>query len=628
MNHGTFSGIISDAHDIVPDMESEATTLKSHTGGETVEELRKTEIGVIGDVPWGTHICQFYRTREDLIDILVPYFKAGLENNEFCIWVTSEPLRVGEARAALKKAVKNLDDYIKKGQIEILDYNEWYTRSGKFNADEVLKGWVEKEKLALKKGFSGLRLTGNTFWLESKDWKDFSDYEATVDSIIGKYRMIAICSYSMDICGAPEVIDVVNNHRFALIRREDKWIAIQSAERAKAKEALRESEQKLRLMFDSVTDGITVTDLAAVITDVNERVVEMHGCHAKSELLGKSGFEFIAAREHEKAMTDLLETLKEGIGGRGEYALLKADGSEFLGELSASVLKDASGQAVGFIAVTRDITERKRAEEEIWQNYQNQAALDVLLRVSLAAGSLQALLQDSLKRLVSLPWLGLEPKGSIFLVEDDPEVLTMKAQRGLTTPLLDACTRVPFGYCLCGRAASSGKVQFANCVDERHQTGCQGLSHHGHYCVPILSAGKVMGVINLYLKEGHRRDEREVDFLKAAAKVLAGAIERKRAEEEVLGRNRELTALHRALISISQTLDLKEVLRQIISQAGIAVDSAYTSIVLVNHDGSPGMSAEDFVVIPPLSVRVRPQGVDQEHCQQRPNYSHRRCRGL
>jgi K+-sensing histidine kinase KdpD len=289
--------------------------------------------------------------------------------------------------------------------------------------------------------------------------------------------------------------------------------------------------------------------------------------------------------------------------------LLKADGSEFPGELSASVLKDASGQAVGFIATTRDITERKRAEEEIHQSYQNQAALDVLLRVSLAAGSLQTLLQHSLERLVSLPWLGLEPKGSIFLVEDDPEVLTMKTQHGLTTPSPDACARVPFGYCLCGRAASSGEVQFADRVDERHQIGYQGLSHHGHYCVPILSAGKAMGVIKLDLKEGHRRDKREVDFLKAAAKVLAGAIERKRAEEEVLRRNRELTALHRALISISQTLDLKEVLKEIIFQAGIAVDSAYTNIVLVNHDGSPGMSAEDFVAIPPLSVMARSQGV-------------------
>ena len=48
-------------------------------------ELRRTGIPVLGDVPWGTHFCQFYQTREDLLDVLVPYFKVGLEDNEACI---------------------------------------------------------------------------------------------------------------------------------------------------------------------------------------------------------------------------------------------------------------------------------------------------------------------------------------------------------------------------------------------------------------------------------------------------------------------------------------------------------------------------------------------------------------
>ncbi len=48
-------------------------------------KTRKTGIDVIGDVEWGTHFCLFYQTKEDLAEVLVPYFKAGLENNEFCI---------------------------------------------------------------------------------------------------------------------------------------------------------------------------------------------------------------------------------------------------------------------------------------------------------------------------------------------------------------------------------------------------------------------------------------------------------------------------------------------------------------------------------------------------------------
>ncbi|MFH1629199.1 MAG: MEDS domain-containing protein [Pseudomonadota bacterium] len=114
--------------------------------------LRKTGIDLIGNASWGTHFCQFYQTPEDLIDILVPYFKAGLENNEFCMWITAEPLNAKKAKASLKKIVRDLDDYIEKGQIEILDFSQWYTKSGKFDADEVLDSWVEKEKQALELG--------------------------------------------------------------------------------------------------------------------------------------------------------------------------------------------------------------------------------------------------------------------------------------------------------------------------------------------------------------------------------------------------------------------------------------------------------------------------------------------
>jgi hypothetical protein len=48
--------------------------------------------------------CQFYQNQKDLTDILVPYFKAGLENNEFCMWITAQPLDVPEAKKAMTEA--------------------------------------------------------------------------------------------------------------------------------------------------------------------------------------------------------------------------------------------------------------------------------------------------------------------------------------------------------------------------------------------------------------------------------------------------------------------------------------------------------------------------------------------
>jgi PAS domain S-box-containing protein len=193
--------------------------------------LRNSGIPIIGNVPWGTHFCQFYQTKQDLIDILVPYFKTGLENNEFCMWITSEPLQVEEAKQALAAVVNDIDAYIKKGQLLMLDYSQWYTKSGKFNADNVLEGWVNKLNTALHQGFDGLRLTGNTFWLEKKDWTDFYEYNSTLDKIIIKYQMLALCTYPLDKYGVHEIIDIVVNHQFALIKKAGNWKLIESSER-------------------------------------------------------------------------------------------------------------------------------------------------------------------------------------------------------------------------------------------------------------------------------------------------------------------------------------------------------------------------------------------------------------
>ena len=102
------------------------------------------------------------------MDLLVPYFKAGLEKNEFCIWVTSNPLDVEEAKEALRGAVPDPDVYLDKGQIEIIPYTHWYVKEGVFDSDRILNGWVEKLNKALAYGYDGLRLSGNTFWLKKK----------------------------------------------------------------------------------------------------------------------------------------------------------------------------------------------------------------------------------------------------------------------------------------------------------------------------------------------------------------------------------------------------------------------------------------------------------------------------
>ena len=158
------------------------------------------------------------------------------------MWVTSQPLEVEEAKEALRRAVPDIDVYLEKGQIEIIPYTYWYVKEGVFDSERVLNDWIEKLNQALASGYDGLRLSGNTFWLEKEDWNDFVEYEEEIDRIIGSYQMMALCTYSLDKCNATEIIDVVINHQFALIKKEGKWEQIESSSRQNIIERKRAEE--------------------------------------------------------------------------------------------------------------------------------------------------------------------------------------------------------------------------------------------------------------------------------------------------------------------------------------------------------------------------------------------------
>lgn len=246
------------------------------------ENLRETGITAVGDAPWGTHFCQFYETASDLTEIVVPYFKAGLDANELCMWVTSGPVDVDVAWRALAKGVPDLDRYRDQGLIEILPHSDWYLRDGHFDKDRVLEAWVDRLDQAFARGCAGLRVSGNTFWLEKRDWESFAEYEAAIDAVLGQHRILALCTYALDRCGAPEVADVIKNHQFALLKREGAWHRIESFDRRRAFQVVeaRRSESEARYRLLSWTSGrlLAADDPQAAVDDLCRGVMEHLGC--------------------------------------------------------------------------------------------------------------------------------------------------------------------------------------------------------------------------------------------------------------------------------------------------------------------------------------------------------------
>lgn len=177
-----------------------------------------------------------------------------------------------------------------------------------------------------------------------------------------------------------------------------------------------------------------------------------------------------------------------------------------------------------------EITERKQAEEQLQRNYDTQAVINTLLSFSLEDTTLKEILKQSLDHILSIPWLAFESKGCLFLVEDDSKTLVMKVQSGLEKPLYKECKKIPFGKCLCGRAALTRQIQFAESIDERHEIHYEGMTPHGHYCVPIMYGEELLGILNVYLRAGYQRDQKDEDFLTVVSKTLAGIIVHIRTE--------------------------------------------------------------------------------------------------
>jgi PAS domain S-box-containing protein len=112
-------------------------------------------------------------------------------------------------------------------------------------------------------------------------------------------------------------------------------------------------------------DSIVISDLEGKIIDVNEATLKGYGADDKGDLIGKSSFDLIAPEDLEKAFASMEEVLEKGYSGGREYHIITKDGSRTPVEMSVAIVKGVDGKPTGFVGITRDITERKRAEKAL-----------------------------------------------------------------------------------------------------------------------------------------------------------------------------------------------------------------------------------------------------------------------
>jgi len=241
--------------------------------------LRDTGIGFIGEVPWGTHLCLFYETKEDLLDTAVAYLKAGLESKEYCMWAISEPLTEDEARCALRQAVPAFDEHVAAGSIDIVHGREWYLEKDRIDLQRIIGAWYERLRGALARGYDGMRASGMAAWVGAKHWKDFSDYEHEIHGSLSDRRMTVLCTYPLAASAPVDILDVVRAHRFTAARRRGHWDFIADPQHGRWPQRLGLESAGLtsreRQVLELVVNGNSNKAIAKIL-GIGQRTVETH----------------------------------------------------------------------------------------------------------------------------------------------------------------------------------------------------------------------------------------------------------------------------------------------------------------------------------------------------------------
>ena len=192
------------------------------------------------------------------------------------------------------------------------------------------------------------------------------------------------------------------------------------------------------------------------------------------------------------------------------------------------------GSRKSIVVVARDVTEKKKNDDERLYDQLVQNELNKILKISLEDTPLFECLDKILKVVIHAPIVNLLPQGRIFLREEDDDVLSLVSQHNFTLSADSVCGSIEFGKCVCGNAASMKKPVYWDGVNDVEGITYIGSERGAHYAIPIISGDVSLGVLLVCIEIGHQQNQKEVLFLESVADILAGLINRKKAEERAV----------------------------------------------------------------------------------------------
>ncbi|HEY9785863.1 MAG TPA: ATP-binding protein [Candidatus Obscuribacterales bacterium] len=353
-----------------------------------------------------------------------------------------------------------------------------------------------------------------------------------------------------------------------------------SMERVKSQEALRESEERMRVLIEGVQDyAIFLLDRDGRVVTWNSGAEKITGYSAE-EIIGKHLSHFYTPADVQKGTPDL--GLHQAVL-RGRYEeegwRLRKDGSRFWANVVNTPLYDTQGRLRGFARVARDMTEQRAAEETLRQKIALQQKTDlveVLQAVTVSinrAGSIEDAVSTCLKAISSRTrWtIGC---GNIVTGEAHAECLVTKVwyfqdEKSVHADDSVLQERLVSGVGLAGQAWASGKPVWIGDLSSEPSAVNQWLCEHkgikSGLAIPVWEGTKLLAIMELFSPENEKPDQPFFELMANIGKQLSVVIERKELEQMLISQMQELAHSNAELQEFAKVAahDLQEPLRSV-----------------------------------------------------------------
>jgi PAS domain S-box-containing protein len=313
-------------------------------------------------------------------------------------------------------------------------------------------------------------------------------------------------------------------------------------------------ENEIRLLtlkqaLDASSEMIIVTDAHGRIQYVNPALCEFTGWN-EEKLVGRPPDLLDSPNADPQSLIEMRSCLRQGKTWSGRLLNWRKDPRPFpiagqtpsphtrdyWANICITPIHNHDDEVIGYVQIQRDITDQVLKEQaQILENADTAARLAIAETLQQTL-PLQQRFTQVLDILFNLKAFDLQRKGGILLKDPHEDCLDLFLLHGnFSEEFIRRTQRVPYGDCLYGRAAVSQELIVSNdCFcDPRHEPPSEGMQAHGHYIVPIMSAGATLGILFLYTDPYPLQMESRLTMLRQVGDMMGLALLQEQAKNSL-----------------------------------------------------------------------------------------------